>query len=263
MPFDNSFRKENNYAGIFHFRFWQYGEWVDVVVDDRLPVMHGKPAFLRSMQKNVFWSALLEKAYAKLCGGYEALVGGHEEEAMEDLTGGIAYTVKLRKEQVPVDDVPEDLYEQMYKAIRRSSLLGALIGHVPKVVSEEGGEQKLDNGLVAGHAYTITAVRYVHLTLPSGEKKKEKLLRIRNPWGHRKPSEWKGDWGDKSELWNLVRTEERAYLKDEEDGEFWMSFDDFKRSFDGVTICFLGPDTLTDKENEIRECWRQVSSQTN
>lgn len=63
VPADQSF--ESPYQGVFRFRLWWCGEWVEVLVDDRLPTINGKLAFLQAQNSNSFWPGLLEKAYAK------------------------------------------------------------------------------------------------------------------------------------------------------------------------------------------------------
>lgn len=71
------------------FRFWQWGRWIEVKVDDRLPTRGDRPAHMHCAQIDVYWAALLEKAYAKLYGGYAFLKYGTIGRALQDLTGAV------------------------------------------------------------------------------------------------------------------------------------------------------------------------------
>uniref|UniRef100_A0A3Q3FZP7 Calpain catalytic domain-containing protein n=1 Tax=Labrus bergylta TaxID=56723 RepID=A0A3Q3FZP7_9LABR len=161
VPLEQTF--EENYCGLFHFRFWRFGSWVDVIIDDKLPTINGRFIFVHSKDQNEFWPALMEKAYAK------------------------------------------------YETSDNTVLL---------------------NGLVQGHAYTVTGVK----------QKLVELVRLWNPWGK---GEWKGDWSDRSSLWKPVSAEDREMcFSVVDDGEFWMTLKVFCTFYSNLDICSLCPDFL-------------------
>ncbi|CAH2314731.1 calpain-9 isoform X2 [Pelobates cultripes] len=182
VPEDQTFCPSGGYCGIFHFKLWRFGEWVDVVVDDKLPTKGGRLLYTKSDTRGEMWSTLLEKAYAKVCGGYSALQGGAIPEALEDFTGGVAESVNVTRQSV------EEIWELVNQSEGDKALMGCYIE-----VSEPSDIGRInDEGLVLGHAYSVIGAKKVQSRL--GEVL---LLHLRNPWGF---TEYKGAWSDRINL---------------------------------------------------------------
>ncbi|KAK7819504.1 calpain-type cysteine protease dek1 [Quercus suber] len=175
---------EYNEEGIYTVRFCIQGEWVPVVVDDWIPCeAPGKPAFATSRKGNELWVSVLEKAYAKLHGSYEALEGGLVQDALVDLTGGAGEEIDMRSSQAQIDLASGRLWSQLLRFKQEGFLLGA--------GSPSGSDVHISSsGIVQGHAYSLLQVREV-----DGHK----LVQIRNPWANE--VEWNGPWSDSSPEW--------------------------------------------------------------
>uniref|UniRef100_A0A6Q2XYP1 Calpain catalytic domain-containing protein n=1 Tax=Esox lucius TaxID=8010 RepID=A0A6Q2XYP1_ESOLU len=223
VPVEQSFQK--GYDGSFYFRFWQYGEWEIVKVDDLLPTQKGKLIYLSSSQKEEFWSALLEKAYAKLKGGYLALNMGFPHEAMVDMTGGVT-------EVLTVASLPMDLAGFLKPLLAKGALVNCANCQGPL-------EQQNEFGILFRHAYSVTGLENVKTQFETVE-----LIRVHNPWGK---TEWQGRWSDMNgPEWRNVHEEEQQRLGrvQREDGEFWMLVSDFRQNFDLMEVCHLSEQTL-------------------
>jgi len=80
-----------------------------------------------------------------------------------------------------------------------------------------------DNGLVAGHAYSILDVKEVN---------GHQLIQCRNPWGQ---GEWNGMWSDDNNFGEWTEEMCEAVGKTfGDDGKFWMSIEDFVENTSGA-----------------------------
>ncbi|XP_066988982.1 calpain-5-like isoform X6 [Macrobrachium rosenbergii] len=244
------------HPGIFHFRFWRFGEWVDVVIDDLLPTIEGQLLFTHSREKGEFWCALLEKAYAKLHGSYEALEGGNLSDALVDLTSGVSAHLDLTVGGYTDDfEKRKQLFKMMAKEMNEHALMCCAI--TPH--SHEEAEMRTNVGLVKGHAYGITACRKINIgetglfSIFRGAQK-IRMIRLKNPWGEK---EWNGAFSDGSPEWSKVSASEREKLglTFEDDGEFWMTFDDFVEHFTDLSICFL----INTKVFSLSKTWYETT----
>lgn len=242
-PIFHHFRK----YGLFVFRFFKNYKWRYVIIDDRLPC-RGSPeqgyelAFAKCRTQNEFWVPLIEKAYAKIHGSYEAIELGDVDEALYDLTGFVNEKVEVvKKNQFNQAELgsPDDFWEDMKRSAREATLMGCSIREESETntIVEHEDVDGLPTGLIVGHAYAILDI----FEMKSKNKTKpHRLLRLLNPWGDK---EWTGKWSDNTEELqemkgminqSIIRRraqEGEEVIIDENDGIFFMNYKSWRSSF--------------------------------
>ncbi|KAM8954244.1 calpain-10 [Pelodytes ibericus] len=222
------------YVGKFTCRFWRFGCWVEVTIDDRLPCLGRKLCFSHCQDQGVFWLPLIEKAYAKLHGCYEALWAGQVADALMDLTGGLVERWSL---EVKDERVREDMFSKMMD-LKESCAMSCSVLHC-----RQGAEV-----LGEFHAFTITDIQ----CQVTKENQELLMMRIHNPWGR---SGWEGNWGKSGEGWAMMTPKVCSQLQSQvQEGEFWVEKKEFLQEFDEVTVGFP-----VNEEGHIISIWTDLA----
>ncbi|XP_052084481.1 calpain-5-like [Mytilus californianus] len=230
--------EKQDYAGVFQFQFWRFGEIINIVVDDNLPTKkvddENLPTksyrllFCQSRTREIFWCGLLEKAYAKLYGDYESLTNGDAIDTLVDFTGGVAERINLVN--IKDENGRQTLFEKLKDDCKNEALIICFIQVKP---GDKRG-QELPQGFVLGHGYSVTAVKKI---MNGQGNSKLLMIRLANPWGK---VEWNGPWSETSSEWQKMGPSQEAELQFSKDkGEFWMAFDDFLNHLTNVDICHI------------------------
>ncbi|KAF6035697.1 hypothetical protein EB796_006000 [Bugula neritina] len=139
--------------GVFHCRFWKFGQWIDVYVDDYLPCdSNGLVGCQSKDYSGEMWTPLLEKAYAKFMGSYPNMESGIPRDAYVALTGGCAEWLPLTYYKFDLSAV----YNRIANALKHASVV--VCSSTP---TEEKKEQVKERNIVLNHAYTVTATAIV------------------------------------------------------------------------------------------------------
>lgn len=231
--------KNYNKEDIYGIALCINGVWQEVLLDGYIPCINNRPAF-NSNKSGHLWVILLEKAWAKIHGGYYNINSGLTREALHDLTGAPAKTLFV--EDFKQDDLWLKLLKYQYKKFILTAGSDNLNNGQDNYISKIG--------IAGSHAYSLLGIYEMvfykerYIVLPFEKRNQfikmnnkglviERIFKLRNPWGK---GEWKGDWSDNDKRWNSQLKKEMNHSI-EEDGTFYIGYKSFIKYFSDIQVC--------------------------
>jgi len=204
-----------NEKGLHEIALFVNGVWQAVAVDDFIPCVNLlplRPAFGYCANGDPR-IALIEKAWAKVNGGYLELPKRNMRDALEALTGGPVYWVGVS--ETPTEEETNGLFRDITNALAQGRIVLCGKGTKP----ERGGEE-LSTYWEDG-AYSIKAIYELQ-----GKHGREALVKLRGKGG-----QMSADWSRDSPKWASIG--DSIKLSQDEQAMGWNEWMD---SFGGVLI---------------------------
>ena len=190
------------------------GCWKELIVDELIPVFRQNDgisfAGFQSTRKEM-WPFLLEKAYAKLWGGYKNIQYGNSHYLLRELTGAPYTLFKDFSNQ-------ELLWERLQAAQERNWLLTA----------SSDSSYGASLGVAREKVYCIKDLQEISDHLG----KNTRIIRVADP---QKSVKWTGPWSSGSVEW----TSKHQKLMQNTGECFWISLQDFTRMFDTLGVFMI------------------------
>lgn len=199
-----------------------FGTYTHVLIDTLIPYSFGAADYVHPKQDDYSpWMCLVEKAYAKLHGSYQAIIGGLMNTAIYHFFNYFPVVKTLDDLKKAEKSKKMKPFERLLKYQSQGCVMSASINTKALGISKDQLESR---GLVSGHAYLILKARKT--------SSNQELVCLRNPWGNH---EWNGDFSDNSELWDTM-LRQSLNLKIEDDGNFWMNSNDFMNYYTQLSL---------------------------
>lgn len=244
-PVSASRAQEEQRHGAYRVTINKHGWWENVILDSYLPTLECQPVFARSSHGlRELWVPLVEKAYAKLHGSYDALIGGDPSDALQDLTGFPVRCLYSMWQEALTDAHSASKLFQTIREYRKEEYLITVTTHgedpsvldVDQCLQDSSADAMTreyeEVGLRLGHCYSVLDVR--EFSFPN-----VRLLKLRDPLGENSTN-WTGAWGVSSPQWErhpLVRDACRP--SENAKGTFWMEWGDVMRFFATGGACMV------------------------
>eukprot|EP00760_Papus_ankaliazontas_P006903 PhM_4_TR13213/c0_g1_i1/m.2417 len=136
-------------VGLFELRLYREGRWQHVLVDNRVPCESKR---IRTHDRSEIWATLIEKAYAKIAGGYRHVALKSTAVLLTELTGGCVHTHVITTQAQRRECIKDDALWSMLRGYMGN---GFIISVLFRATSRTQVLSLRQMGYEANRTYTI------------------------------------------------------------------------------------------------------------